>query len=146
MPELTSGNLKAWGPVIEVAVGPSVHRARALERAGRSPVFPFLVKALIDTGTATTCVDLGVINELDLTAKGDALIATPTTGSHSVTVATFDIQLQWIGPPHVTASPALRVWTMDLSHLGIRVLLGRDVLSHCHLIYDGPSDQFTFSF
>ena len=60
-------------------------------------------------------------------------------------VATFDVQLTIVGPPHVTASSALRVWTMELADMGVRVLLGRDVLARCHLTYDGPSDRFTFS-
>jgi hypothetical protein len=146
MPDLTLGNLRAKGAIIEVAVGPSAPRARALERARRPPVLPVFVRALVDTGAASTCVDFSLIEELGLLPKGDSSITSPTTRGQAAIVPVFDIQLQLIGPPHATASPALPVLGMDLSGLRVRVLLGRDVLGRCLLVYNGPSDQFTFSF
>jgi hypothetical protein len=146
MPKLAFGNLKAWGPVIDVALGPSAPRVQALQRAGHPPVWPLVVKALMGTGSDSTCVDYSVIDRLGLLPKGDASIRTVTTGPLPVNFPTFDVLLQFIGPPHKTVSSALRVYAMDISSMGILVLLGRDVLARCHLIYDGPSDQFTFSF
>ncbi|HEV3237063.1 MAG TPA: hypothetical protein VGZ25_08750 [Gemmataceae bacterium] len=38
------------------------------------------------------------------------------------------------------------VLEQPLGPLGYQALLGRDVLSHCLLIYDGPSARFTLGY
>ncbi|MEJ7638823.1 MAG: hypothetical protein WKF75_12825 [Singulisphaera sp.] len=39
-----------------------------------------------------------------------------------------------------------QVIASDLGSLGVRALIGRDLLNRCHLVYNGPHDEFTLSF
>jgi hypothetical protein len=146
MPNVTLGNVKAIGAMIDVVVGLSAPQAKVLEQIGLPPIWPILSKAMLDTGASSTLVDFSLVNDLGLLPTGQVEIKTPSTGTEPLIAPTFNVQLQLIGPPHVSVAPVLKVIAADLSPFGIRVLLGRDVQSRCLLIYNGPSDQFTFSF
>jgi Aspartyl protease len=148
MPNLTLGNVRANGAIIHVAVGPSATQAKLLEQAGRPPVLPILIQALVDTGARSTYVDFTVASDLGLTPTGESEVNSVTSGPQPALALTYDVQLQLVGPgpPHLIAATNLRVVALDLREFGVRLLLGRDVLARCLLIYNGPSDQFTFSF
>ena len=146
MPHLTRADVEAFGPTVEVAVGPSASRVKALGREGEALVLPVVARALLDTGAKTTCIDLSLVKELGLIPTGKIGLTMPSAGSLSITVPVFDAEIQILGPPHVRVAPSLPVAGMDLSGLGIRLLLGRDILARCLLFYNGPMDQFTFSF
>ena len=132
--------------VIDVAVGLISPQERVLEQAGLPLTLPILLKAMIDSGTARTLIDLSVVAELGLLPTGEARITTPSSGVQEFRAPTYEVKLQLMGPPHVLISPALTVISVDLSRFGLQVLLGRDVLARCLFYYNGPSDQFTFSF
>ena len=69
---------------------------------------------------------------------------TPSTGSQPLIRPLHEVALSWRNPT-APVSEALPVLSADLSGLGILALLGRDVLSKCVFIYNGPAGQFTLA-
>jgi hypothetical protein len=49
-------------------------------------------------------------------------------------------------PPVLLARSASVIAVPNLNHLGARIILGRDLLSRCVLIYNGPHSTCTFAF
>jgi hypothetical protein len=146
MPSLTIKGVQANRAVVSLYVGPSAPRAEALATAGRPPVYPIEVSALIDTGAALTCIEPSIAADLNLPMTGERYVHTASSGDEPLPSATYDVQLYlpWM-PPLVIASQ-LPVVALDLRHLGVRMLLGRDVLSRGLLIYNGPEDQLTLAY
>jgi hypothetical protein len=71
---------------------------------------------------------------------------TPSTGGKEVPVPIFDVSLR---VPHTSSSldlgmvPAMESVLLDQ---GFGVLIGRNVLSHCLLVYNGTLDVFSLAF
>lgn len=76
------------------------------------------------------------------------MVYTPTTGNQPQIAATFDISLQipcGNRPPFLL--PTLEVVESQLLvPQSIHSLIGRDVLTHCHLIYNGQLKLFTLAY
>jgi hypothetical protein len=85
MPSLTAKRVKSDGGIVNLFVGPSVPRTEALAAAGRPPVFPIEISALVDTGASTTLIDDSVAEELGLTVTGYLDLRTVSTGELLVT-------------------------------------------------------------
>ncbi len=137
--------LEAEGALVEVEVGWAKARARAARSAGQPVPPPVQVRALIDTGAATSCLDSAYVRQLGLPLGGLALANIPALGGamfaseHDAHVTVF----------HPSGQHALNlvmtdvlVLDLDLGALGYQALLGRDVLAWCRLLYDGPGDRF----
>lgn len=74
------------------------------------------------------------------------MVNIPATGGVSLT-AVYKVEFTI---PHATESPQrflsipdLDLAEADLSSYGFSAILGRDVLAHCVLIYDGPAGGFS---
>jgi len=104
---------------------------------------------MVDTGASCTCVDESILRELNLQATGIATINTPTTGSTPVLMEQYDVSLTIIAqniidPLHRSAIPVISTELFESQQF--HVLLGRDVLSGCILIYDGQNGEFKFGY
>jgi aspartyl protease len=135
------------GPLIDLLVGVSAQRRRALKKVGQ-PIPEFQkTRALIDTGASSTCIDSAVLKPLELTATGAILIHTPSTSGKPHFCEQFDVGL---GIDHPSKDPmmlhTIPVISTELAAQGIGALIGRDVLSSCLLIYDGSAASFTLGF
>lgn len=139
------------GPLVELIVAITQPRADALKTAGQ-PLPPLhRARGLLDTGSSHTCIDPTIVNALGLTPIATVQQLTPSTGANPVTKNQYDAQLlipgQNGGHLHL---PNVPVTESDLmSHgQGYDILIGRDVLSYCHLLYLGSaqSPQFVLSF
>src|SRR4051794_34187179 len=93
MPSLTVKGVQANRAVVPLYVGPSAPRAEALEAAGRPPVYPIVVTALIDTGAAMTCIEPSIAADLNLSMTGVRYVHTASTGGEPSPSATYDVQL-----------------------------------------------------
>ncbi|MEA2633052.1 MAG: hypothetical protein QOE66_3271, partial [Chloroflexota bacterium] len=59
----------------------------------------------------------------------------------------YRVRLFFAGVPSVELASTARVIAVeDLSRFGVRMLLGRDLLSRCVLLYNGPLGLCTFAF
>lgn len=132
-----SPNLEGDGPLIEVTFG--LVRAAAVHlEAGTAPN-PVRATALIDTGASATVVKTDLLDPLGLHPVGEVPVNTPT--GHHVPCLIYAVQLTLPqGTIEVTVIEA------PLEGQNIQALIGRDVLKHALLIYQGPSSQFTLSF
>ncbi len=145
MPHVTL-QLSPSGPVLDLLVGVSLPRAEALRRAGRHAPPPVSVRGLIDTGASGTCVDPACLQKLELQATGAVPIHTPSTGETPHWCDQFDVSVALLHPRLQMTIRALPVLASPLAYQGLQVLLGRDVLAQCLLVYDGPTGLFSLAF
>ena len=135
--------------MLEGWIGVTSHRQNALFNANEPCPAPILVRMMVDTGASCTCVDESILRELNLQATGIATINTPTTGSTPVLMEQYDVSLTIIAqniidPLHRSAIPVISTELFESQQF--HVLLGRDVLSGCILIYDGQNGEFKFGY
>ena len=139
----------ANGPVVTAVVGVSVPRADALLSAGRAVPAGISIRALVDTGASSSCVDPGGLAQLELSATSTGAVHTASTGDAPHAVPQYDVSVitPGVGPHHVPlAIGAVPVLATELSLQGIDALIGRDILKDCILIYNGSVRQFTLAF
>jgi hypothetical protein len=134
------------GPLITVLIGVSGPREDALKKAGMPVPAPIPANLLVDTGASHTCLDPSIIDPLGLTPSGAVGVHTPSTQGSPVMMEQFDVKLI---VPHQTLSrvfPAVAVSKCGLKGQGIDGLLGRDILAHCLLVYNGEVGFYTLAF
>lgn len=136
------------GPLIHAFVGISEPRFHALQKESKPLPQPIVVKALVDTGASHTAVDPSVIKPLGLSPRRIAKTITPSTGAVAHKCHTYDISIHVpMGEAKALFSkPAWEVTCLDLKHQGFEMLLGRDVLGNCLLVYDGKAGSFSMAF
>jgi hypothetical protein len=145
MPNLTVKVAPDRPPVIDLAVAPTQARAEALEaRAERVPL-PVVISALLDTGADISLIAAQLAADLSLDPTGVQDVfgvgaAIPKQG------IVYRVRLSFgVGP--VELAPQAQVVAVEhLSPSGVRMILGRDLLSRCVLIYNGPQGDCTFAF
>jgi hypothetical protein len=83
-----------------------------------------------------------------LQATGSTMVNTPSTGDKPQTAATFDVSLVIPCPnkPPFILHTLEVVESQLLVPQGFHSLIGRDVLKHCHLTYDGQTRLFTLGY
>ena len=145
MPHFTV-SLDARGPVLNAGVSVTDARRTALIAANQTEPQMQHVRALVDTGASFTQIDPQVLNALGLTPTGTIEIVTPSTGSGTHTVETYDVDFRIGAGP--SDSPLLienlRVGACELFlQQGIHALIGRDILAQCVLIYNGEAEFFS---
>lgn len=138
------------GPLIQVYVGASEPRIKALLAAGQTAPSLVLANFLIDTGATGTCVDPSILASLSLTPTGVTAVHTPSTAGVPVNQRTFDVQLVIPCPAPVGGGmhrrfSAVPVLECPLQGQGIDGLIGRDILASGVLIYNGMTGQYTLA-
>ena len=132
------------GPVIDltISVGRTWHQLAAPGSAVPSPT---TVRALIDTGSDLSVVHPQILQQLTARATGSVRIRRPGAGSGFRLASLSDVQLSiggvglgapWISTPVIGAAPSTPT---------VLALIGRDVLGHCTLFYNGPRGELTLS-
>ncbi len=98
---------------------------------------PTTVRALIDTGSDLSVVHPQVLQLLGVQATGSVRIRRPGAGASFRLAAMFDIELSIGGVSPGTLWISTRVVGVAPSTPTILALIGRDVLEHCTLFYNG---------
>jgi hypothetical protein len=136
------------GPLIDAFVGVSMPRQVALTQSQQPVPSPERIRALIDTGASCTCVDPTVVTKLGLTPTGQMQMCTPSTGTTPHPANTYDVSIQI----PCANGPALIFQTIAVASVqlllpqGFHALIGRDVLKHCLLNYNGAIGLFTLAY
>jgi predicted aspartyl protease len=97
--------------------------------------------ALIDTGATTTCIDEAIAQQLNLPAIDVISIASASHAASKQNV--YPALIEVVGM--AIKFNALRAIGVPLTNQGIHVLIGRDLLQHCTLFYNGLIGSFTLS-
>ena len=129
------------GPCVQIAV--SIAQPVAEQLLQRGETLPNMVSGvgLIDTGASSTCVDIDMVTSLGIQPTDFVMVA---SASHEETKqGVYPITFQIVGLP--IGINALRSIGAPLKAQGIQLLIGRDVLQHCTLFYNGIVGQFTLS-
>jgi hypothetical protein len=140
------------GAFLEVTVGPSASHLQKMRAAGRPIPSAVPARALMDIGAEVSCVDPGVLGPL--IAEGLVperfVFANVPAASGVVPAPEYCVNLTIIHPSkNSRANLVLRnqyVIAPSLTPLGYDLLLGRDVLAGCLLVYDGPGQTVTFGY
>jgi predicted aspartyl protease len=102
---------------------------------------PIAGSALIDTGASATCVDDAVAQSLGLPVIDVVQVA---SASHAATLQNvYPVLIELIGTG-ITIN-ADRVIGAPLAAQDLLLLIGRDVLEHCTLHYNGIAGEITLS-
>jgi predicted aspartyl protease len=129
------------GPIVQVIIGVEQNMAQQLVAQGVQLPQPISGNALIDTGATTTCIDEGVAQQLNLPAIDVITIASASHANARQNVYPTLIEVVGIA----IKFNALRAIGVPLANQGIHVLIGRDLLQHCTLFYNGMMGSFTLS-
>jgi hypothetical protein len=147
MPNLTVAVAVDRPMVIELLVAPSEARAEELRNAGLTVPLPILVVALIDTGAKETLIERAVVARLNLEASGARDVYGVGSGNTPEAGVVYRMRIIYAGVPALDLASSIPVTAVeDLSRFGVKMLLGRDLLSRCVLIYNGPEGRGTFAF
>lgn len=124
--------LRLRGPSLEVQLGIHQHLAKSLGARGKPIPAPVPCTALIDTGATVTTIDLSIAKKLQLASLGD-VTATGIGGLSHGFLAACCMNV------HGLRINIARAHVQDFSGEtdSITALIGRDVLQHFTLIYNG---------
>lgn len=141
--------LQGTGPVIQVQVEVPTALATQLQHTGQTVPQPVLGYALIDTGASLSAVDATVIQQLGVQPVGVAHVGTAGGPQQQ---ATCPARFSFPGSslPAIDFNQLLGANLSGQLALGagnpLVALLGRDLLQHFVLIYNGPAAMFTLAF
>jgi hypothetical protein len=146
MPNLTFPVGVDRPPVIDLVVAVSEDQADLMRAAGRPVTLPMIVPALLDPGASHSLVSTDIADQLGLEVLGvRGIFGVGGTISVSGNVRIARILFPGIPSVHLANSTFI-VAVPNLDHLGARMIVGRDLLSRCILIYNGPHSICTFAF
>ena len=132
--------LRENGPTCHIIITPSDPTVEKL-KLEKARIPKIKVLALIDTGASSTAISRRVVEKLNLIARGTAKVYT----SHKEPEIRneYDIALEFDTDAYL---PLLRVLGANLQNHSIDCLIGRDILHHGKLIYNGAKNQIKLSF
>lgn len=129
-------DLENIGPIIEVIIFPPEPVFKKFQEEGK-PIPRKKVIALIDTGASCSCIDVSVAIELNLIAHDVVPILTPSGESMQ---SVYDLGL---GFPTLSSNIiAVQAVGSDLAKQPYQSLIGRDILKHCTLVYNGWDNSY----
>lgn len=157
MPLLHLGLTVAGGVRVRVRVAldqPSIDQRR---QAGLAIPQTVDVDALLDPGAQRSCLDPAVVARVGLPLYALTLSAAPGTGQPTAAAlggagvnTSHTAGLTILHPTGGTGQhlvvPRLIVQALPLRPLGYDALIGRDILSQCVLVSDGPAGAATLAY
>ena len=146
MPNLTIPVGSDRPPIIDLVVAVTEDMADSLKARGQPVPLPVIVPALLDPGASHSLISRDIAEELGLDFRG-ARDVFGIGGNITVSGYVCMVRLFYGGAPSVLLTYAAPVIAVpNLNHLGARMILGRDILSRCVVIYNGPHSTCTFAF
>lgn len=125
--------LFAVGINMDIAVGVDAITAKSLQDYSLSIPQPRMVKALFDTGCTVTSIDLSIAKALNLKVRGYVNVGTANG------LAKAEQYFISIGFPGTTLQgrSLQQVQGIDLRGQQIQALIGRDLMAHWNINYNG---------
>lgn len=138
------------GVRVTVRIGLAARDVARRRRLGQASPQPVDTEALIDTGAECTFVVPRIVTQLGLLWRTPGLVAAPAAGGFGGSVG-YEAGVTIVHPsgdPKLDlVFPALTIEEVNqLAGFGVDVVLGRDILSQCVLVYDGPAGAATLAY
>jgi len=140
IPRPPSIALAARGPCVQVQIGTARPIAQQLLQQGKTLPPPVSGLALIDTGASATCIDEDAARSLALPVTNVVQVSSASHASSPQNV--HPTQIEMIGLPLAIDANAIAA---PLAAQGLIALIGRDVLRHCTLFYNGPAGAISLA-
>lgn len=102
---------------------------------------PPTLAALIDTGASETCIDVTLANTLGLPAVDRQLMATPA-GQTSILRYLARVEFPGLNVEKIGRFPGVHLASGGQPY---QLLIGRDILQHLQMSYDGPAGAGTLT-
>ena len=134
------------GPVLQVEVSVPTALSKFLASKERPVPQPLTGWALIDTGATRSCADATVLTKLGLSPIG---VVEAGTAGGKIRQYLYPAKLRFPGEGleiEFTSLIGVDLRGQKIADRELIVLLGRDVLSRCVLVYNGPGGFFTVAF
>ena len=143
---LNSNVFAFTGPLLEAEVDIPVALADYLTQEKKRIPKPIRGWILIDTGATRTAVDERTVRKLGISSVGTTDI---TTAKGEKTCGLYPCRLRFLSTaiPDVdlTRATGVNLTRQSIADKPIIALLGRDILSKCVLVYNGPGSHFSLS-
>ena len=140
--ETPQGSLQREGARLNVEINPTKETTAALLKEGKALPQPIIGMALIDTGASVTAIDKDTLEKsFNIQPVGISEVATPA-GKISQNI--YPISLSFPGTELPNFAPVFVV-ACELNTQGIVALIGRDILSHCLLVFNGKGAIISIS-
>ena len=138
----SSQRLLVEGPTIPVAVSLAQPHVDFLTKAGKPIPLPLGGLALIDSGATYCAVDESVVLQLGIPPYGSVKVHGVGGASDQLT---YPASLSFPGTP-IPPITFFDFYGAPLLPTGIIALIGRNVLRHFVLVYNGPGGHVSLSF
>jgi hypothetical protein len=133
------------GVVVDVVVQLCKPEKERRQQLGHALPEPQTVKAMVDTGASRSLVDRSILqNNLGLSSTDRGEVRALTGGMMQFDEYTVDLSMS--GEGFTRSWNPWVVGERDLTHFGYKAIIGRDILAHCLLVYDGKRKTFALSF
>jgi hypothetical protein len=140
-PDLPADLLHLRGLLLQVVIDIPLSLAGRLTASGQTIPTPAGGNALVDTGASCSCVEERLLQRLQLQPVNQVKM-TGATGARLQNV--YHPRLLFPGTPIPPLE--MQVVGVQMNQLPLVCLLGRDVLRHFVLIYNGPQGSYTIAF
>lgn len=139
MPHLTLP-IGPSGPIVEVFIAIPEALEKALRAQGQPVPAPVKITALVDTGASASTITSPAAQTLGLQPTGKIPVSTPTDSN----VMLYEYSVRIVIPGCFVVSA--NVICSELKGQNIDSLIGRDVLKHAVMTYNGQAGIFSVSF
>lgn len=133
--------LQGAGPRIQAILSPLENQLKSLADKGEPPPHPVSGFALIDTGASSTCIDQNAAEAAGLAVVDSGPMSSATHDNEIVPIYAGKIEI--IGMS--VSVNIMRAYGVNLNSQDLVALIGRDLLSQCVLVYNGPESSFSLS-
>lgn len=130
------------GPTIPVSVGVPAALATVLMSRNMPVPAPVSGVALIDTGATLCTVDQSIMQALNIPPFGTTTIH---TGAGPTQCPTYPASLSFPGTPLPNLN-FTNFWSAPLQAQGIIAIIGRNVLRHFVVVYNGPGGSISLAY
>jgi hypothetical protein len=129
------------GVIVALRVSVSLPKELALRSRRRAIPKPVEVEALLDTGADCSVFDPSVPIGLGLLPTGQCLLRSLDTSLVEESLLVYDADVAFVSDGESSHRFTVRIAAKTLGALPYKMLLGRDILRHCRLVYDGPENE-----
>jgi len=133
--------IEPYGAIVTLRMMVSLPREIVSRSRHRDLPKPINVPAMIDSGADYTIVDCSVVVALRLQITGQYLLRSLDSADKEEMLNAYDMDVQFVSDGAASTRFTIRTAAKTLGDLPYKALIGRDLLQHCRLDYNGPENE-----